>query len=60
MVEVSERVKELLNDTCFNETIDEEIDDLVYKLYNISSEERDYIAQWLNIPVRRSRPSGGG
>lgn len=46
MVEVSERVKELLNDTCFNETIDEEIDDLVYKLYNISSEERDYIAQW--------------
>ncbi len=42
--EISCRVKALLED--YNETVDSEIDELVYELYDISDEEKEYIKNW--------------
>lgn len=39
-------VSEILEDGCEKDKIDNEIDKIVYDLYNISDEEREYIKTW--------------
>ena len=43
---ISDNVKQMLTNDNYSKSIDETIDELVYQLYDISSEEQNYIRQW--------------
>ena len=44
---ISELVKVMLNDPS-NKEVDMQIDELVYKLYELSPDERQYIEKWFS------------
>lgn len=46
--EISERVKKLLEEESVDSVIDSEIDDLVYEMYEITLDEREYIKKWFD------------